>query len=97
MTDDSGEWNYVDAIKECIPDISDADLKWLNDKAMALSEELEESDGAVDNFRVSRVINDTWSAEYANRLEKGCCGSSDERYVNPLTGNNFFMGFNFGH
>lgn len=87
---------YGKQIKEFIPDIGEDDLKWLCNKAGDLYKEVEAA-GCVDNFRASRVIDGNWSDRYHGAVASGCCGSTDNRFMNPLTGNEFWLGFNFGH
>ena len=87
---------YGEQVKGFIPDIGEDDLKWLCNRAGTLYKELVDA-GCVDNFRASRVIDGRWSEAYEDCFAKGCCGFRDDRYTNPLTGNEFFLGFNFGH
>ncbi len=48
----------------------------------------------MDNFRFS--INQL-SQDYIDSQNEGCCGFFDEIFLNPLTKNKLFLGFNFGH
>jgi len=86
---------YSDKIKYWIPDIGEYDLKFLCNKAANQYKALD--DGCVDNFRASRNHFFKWSGRYQLARSKGCCGFSDERYWNPKTHNEFWIGFNYGH
>ena len=88
---------YAEEIKQFIPDIEDDDLKWLCNKAAEQYKDLETEVEHIDNFRISRIVEDEWSAAYEKVYAKGCCGFSDVKHTNPLTGNEFVIGFNYGH
>lgn len=88
---------YETTIKEWIPDINSDDLRWLCNKASDLYKELDAAAGCVDNFRVSRIVDNQYSDAYDAAVANGCCGFTDDRYTNPLTNNTFIIGFNYGH
>lgn len=88
---------YASMIRAHIPDIGEQDLKWLCNKAATVYSKLAKEEACIDNFRVSRLINGEWSESYADALKNGCCGFEDKEFTNPLTGNHFIVGFNFGH
>ena len=53
-------------------------------------------DGSTDSARASKVLPDGgWSEEYEADIT--CCGSDDVKIKNPLTLNEFWIGFNYGH
>lgn len=52
----------------------------------------------IDNYRV--CLSDKQmlkSDDYLNIVSNGCCGFYDKHIYNPLTGNYYFIGFNYGH
>jgi hypothetical protein len=83
---------YGAVIQAWIPDIGTDDLQFMVNKAAALYQEID--DPCTDNFRVSRLPE---SAAYCEAVAGGCCGSVDQEWTNPLTGNSFVVGFNYGH
>lgn len=88
---------YAPIIKSWIPDIGADDLKWLCNKAASAYQKLAKEEDCIDNFRVSRLVDGQWSERYADALKNGCCGFEDKKFTNPLTGNRFIAGWNFGH
>lgn len=88
---------YSADVLEQIPDISEDDLKWLCNQSAEVYKECEKIDDYIDNYRVTRVIDSKVSSCYLERKDSGCCGSLDKPVKNPLTGNSFKIGFNFGH
>lgn len=86
---------YSAGVIAWIPDISEHDLKFVCNKASEIYKSLD--DGCVDNFRISRVVDGDTSDEYDRAYRNGCCGSVDQIFTNPLTGNSFMIGFNYGH
>lgn len=84
---------YAPYIKIAIPDIDENDLKWLCNKSANIYRSLK--DNCVDNYRVS--IGPDKSNEYLAQQNNGCCGSCDRLVKNPKTGNEFWVGFNYGH
>lgn len=89
---------YRDAIIAMIPDIGMDDLKWLCNKCANLYQKCDRWGEGVDNFRVARNIKGSEAlARYDAIRNKGCCGFTDEEITNPLTKNEFIIGFNYGH
>lgn len=87
---------YANRIKRWIPHISDKDLPWLCNQCASVYKDID--DGCVDNFRVCSSFGASdMSSEYKTARNSGCCGSRDVRVNNPLTGNAFMIGFNYGH
>lgn len=51
-----------------------------------------------DNFRICQSNDDKIVTEEYKKLESnGCCGFFDEYIKNPITGNSYWIGFNYGH
>ena len=51
-----------------------------------------------DNFRICfSDIDRTMTDEYKQSLKNGCCGFFDDYIFNEVTGNYFWIGFNYGH
>lgn len=72
------------------------DFKWLCNQLSSLYKEIEKEDDCIDSCRVSKVINGSgWDEEYSNTIS--CCGEVNQKVTNPLTGNSFWIGFNYGH
>ena len=84
---------YADTIKDYIPNINQHDLAWLCNQAANIYQSLD--DGCIDNFRVCEGC--TMSPMYEAQFNSGCCGFHDVLGKNPLTGNEFMIGFNYGH
>lgn len=88
---------YAGRIQEALGPVDARDLAWLCNQAAKLYKRVEPQ-GCVDNFRVSKLnILGMPSDAYTRIRERGCCGSSDEKVKNPVTGNRFIIGFNYGH
>lgn len=93
---------YAATIREWIPDIEDDDLAWLCNKAANIYRNI--NDLCIDNFRISRAKVEMIkgfgfyaSEAYRQARNNGCCGFRDELVRNPATGNEFYIGFNYGH
>lgn len=71
------------------------DLHFVCNQLSKLYKEID--DACVDNIRISKVTLDEIDSEYQDKYNAGCCGFADRNIVNPLTGNKFRIGFNFGH
>lgn len=88
---------YANRIGRWIPDLGEDDMKFLCNVSSNTYRSVK-SDGCVDNYRISRVLeNGETSKEYQEAKENGCCGFIDKVFTNPKTGNKFIIGFNFGH
>jgi len=87
---------YDHAINEWLGEISEDDRRFVANRAASIYRSVD--DGCVDNLRMSKVIDGAAiNPEYHKALDKGCCGFIDRVVTNPLTGNSFVIGFNFGH
>lgn len=84
---------YADWVQYYIPEITQQDLTWLCNKAANIYRNL--NDGCIDNFRC--CVGESMSQAYKDAYHNGCCGFSDTVVQNPLTGNVFMIGFNYGH
>ena len=91
-------------VRNWIPDINEEDFVFLENEVSKLFKEY--VNDCIDNFRISRANSyrenfDEDSAdisiEYKQAHENGCCGFSDDLYTNPITGNRFYIGCNYGH
>lgn len=52
----------------------------------------------IDNYRICVSDNNKIaSEEYIEIEKKGCCGFWDEFIFNEVTGNYYWVGFNYGH
>lgn len=89
---------YWDLILYFIPNISLVDLCWLSNKSGNIYRNLGGQGNCIDNYRICR-----WSGtgnknhKYKLVQDSGCCGFYDCKHRNPVTGNSFLIGFNFGH
>jgi hypothetical protein len=70
------------------------DQKLLSNKLSGVFQDLDCS----DNYRVCvSDVNKFKSEEYTTIKNRGCCGEYDEFVYNPVTGNYFWIGCNYGH
>lgn len=88
---------YSSLIRNWIPDINEDDEMFLCNASSNTYRSVK-SAGCVDNYRVSR-ISETGDAsqKYEEAKDNGCCGFIDKKVTNRKTGNEFIIGFNFGH
>lgn len=76
------------------------DFIWLcNQIGATMSDYNRRGERCIDNYRLSHVqlFTNTYDAHYKCARAQGCCGFHDELLKNPLTGNSFWFGFNYGH
>ena len=72
------------------------DLKFVCNNLGKMYQEVQ-AHGCVDNIRVSKLVTELLDEQYQAAIDRGCCGSTDRRITNPVTGNKFIIGCNFGH
>lgn len=84
---------YSHLVQRYIPEVSQQDLKWVCNQAANIYRNL--NDPCIDNFRC--CAGDSMNKVYKDAYDKGCCGFCDKVVKNPLTGNTFMVGFNYGH
>ena len=87
---------FAKEIKDWIEDVDDLELKFLCDECARIYDSID--DECIDNFRISRIDSEGMvSIRYLHAAAAGCCGAIYETVKNPVTGNKFFVGFNYGH
>lgn len=73
---------------------NDHDIKFISNKFGKLYSKYD----CIDNYRICVSDNQMLKTNaYLNIVENGCCGFYDKHIYNPVTGNYFFIGFNYGH
>lgn len=88
---------YAQRVQDWIPDVNADDLLFLCNRSASIYQQIEAA-GCVDNYRVSRVgFFNRVSSAYSRAKAGGCCGYTDVVLKNPVTGNKFAVGFNYGH
>lgn len=97
-TPTSGKESFNSSIYRCVISSvvdNDADYFWLANKLASLYRKVN-SHGCVDATRASKVLEGGgWSQQYEDTIS--CCGQSNVKVENPITGNAFWIGFNYGH
>lgn len=76
------------------------DLIWLCNQLARANQREPDMRDCQDNFRACRKVGvgkRAWSEAYQRARDQGCCGYFDQYFKNPVTGNEFYIGFNFGH
>lgn len=88
-----GNRHFRDDIRRTCGSTNEDVHGWIN----SLITELMNEEDYSDNARYCLVGNVIANAEYDKRANNGCCGSYDEIHHCPYDGNDYMIGFNFGH
>lgn len=89
---------YNTRIYDCIvlPEVdNNSDYHFVCNQMAKLYKWCDKNGGCVDSTRCCKDLNGKYTKAFA--CEITCCGVANQRITNKITGNSFWIGFNYGH